>query len=370
MQNHPDKLATLMAPVRPDAPAGDDLSYSTLFDQIREARRSDDPNLAQGEWEQTLKVAEWSKVSRLCEEALARQSKDLQLIVWYTEALTHTQGFAGTSFGLRVLEAWMQQYWDSGYPELDPHDLDERIGKVEWLNQQLGLALRTVPLVAPQHGGYHWNHWQESREVENLGLKDAAARERAISDGKLAGDVFDKAVQASGAAWFHALNQQLDQAWDSYQALDQALVDGFGDDFPSLADLRQSLRSSKEVCERLLQQCGGVPVTVPPAPQNSAPKQASTMTHSPAPETPAIPRLASQAPVHRGPLQNRYEAVEMLREVSRYFRTHEPHSPVALLAERAARWAEMSLEEWLQHVVKDDSTLRQLQELLDLKRGE
>ncbi len=57
----------------------------------------------------------------------------------------------------------------------------------------------------------------------------------------------------------------------------------------------------------------------------------------------------------------------MLREVARYFRQHEPHSPVPLLAERAARWAEMSLEEWLLHVVKDESTLQQLRELLDVR---
>ncbi len=91
------------------------------------------------------------------------------------------------------------------------------------------------------------------------------------------------------------------------------------------------------------------------------------------PASPASLHTASMAqplPQHfDGSIQTRAQAVQMLGEVARYFRTHEPHSPVSLLAERAARWATMSLEEWLQHVVKDDATLGQLRELLDFRQN-
>lgn len=60
------------------------------------------------------------------------------------------------------------------------------------------------------------------------------------------------------------------------------------------------------------------------------------------------------------------DAIHALWEVARYFRHNEPHSPVALLAERAAGWAEMPLEQWLAAVIKDQSTLGQLRELLDI----
>ena len=43
----------------------------------------------------------------------------------------------------------------------------------------------------------------------------------------------------------------------------------------------------------------------------------------------------------------RDEAIRQLREVARFFRATEPHSPVAYLAEKAARWGEMPLHEWL-----------------------
>ena len=36
------------------------------------------------------------------------------------------------------------------------------------------------------------------------------------------------------------------------------------------------------------------------------------------------------------------------------------------MAEKAARWGEMPLHEWLKRVIKDDSTLAQVEELLDV----
>jgi len=362
MEYSPEKLAALLAPISETAPTGSDLNYSALFDEIREARRSDDPSLDQGEWEQPLKSADWRKVIRLCEEALTHQSKDLQLIVWHTEALTYIHGFLGASFGFQVLEGWLQHYWDNGYPPLEANDLDERIGKIEWLNQQIAFALRTVPLTNPAHGGYHWNAWQESRDVENIGLKDPEAKQRAIAEGKLSGEVFDKSAQASGVAWFQQLAAQLNIASQSYQALDETSMERFGDDFPSMAELWQTLRATKEVVERVMQQQFGLQTQVKPTTEPSRQEQ-KAMPETQAPRAPAT----QTTPV--GSVNSRAEAIRQLDEVARYFRANEPHSPVALLAERAARWAEMSLEQWLAHVIKDDSTLNQLNELLDVKPG-
>ena len=87
---------------------------------------------------------------------------------------------------------------------------------------------------------------------------------------------------------------------------------------------------------------------------------------SPAAPAAPTPAVVSVMPASTA-LQNRADAVRMLEEAARYFRTYEPHSPVGLLAERAASWAGMRFEEWLAHVIKDDSTLRQLNELLGVK---
>ncbi|WP_432719746.1 type VI secretion system protein TssA [Jeongeupia wiesaeckerbachi] len=364
--NQNARLELLLAPVSADHPAGDDLAYSTLFDAIREARRADDPSLDLGEWESSRKSAEWSKVRQQCDDALATKSKDLQLAVWLAEALTKTEGFGGTAFGLDLIGGLLSRYWETLYPELDPDDLDERIGKLEWLNNQLGLALRQVPLVSPQHGGYDWYRWQESREVENLGLRDQDARSRAIAEGKLAGDVFDKAVNACGPAWFQRLAGEIETAQTAYTALDQQLDARFGYNAPSLSEVRDALAAIGDVVRRLLEQCGGS--VAAPAPAAATP--VTQMAPFVPPTASASMNTAPQATVTGGPVTTRADAVRQLREVARYFRTHEPHSPVALLAERAAKWAEMPLEEWLKTVIKDDSTLGQLKELLDIRAND
>ncbi|MEN2427818.1 type VI secretion system protein TssA [Chromobacterium vaccinii] len=354
----------LMQPVRPDAPAGEDLAYSLVFDQIREARRSDDPSLAQGDWEQSLKTAEWPLVIRLCEDALQNKSKDLQLLAWYAEAQTQVNGAAGLARGLSLVSGWLRDFWENGYPELDPHDLDERLAKLEWLNQQLGNALRNVPLIKPEFGGYSWHQWQQSRDVENLGLKDGEAREAAIAEGKLSGDAFEKAATLSGHGWFQAKAEELVALLTAYEELDAQVDQRFGQAGPSLADIRNAIYACQDLVLRYRQQfAGNAPAA---APQRQPAEESKTVSQAmPSPVHTAVPASA-----FNGQIRSRQEAVTALTEVARYFRHNEPHSPVALLAERAARWAEMSLEEWLQHVVKDSGTLSQLQELLDVRQDE
>ena len=257
------------------------------------------------------------------------------------------------------MDGWLAQYWESGYPELDPHDLDERVGKLEWLNQQLGIAIRSVPLLKPDFGGYGWNDWQQSREVENLGLKDADAK--APPSPKASSPAMSsKRVPQSGHVWFQSLAENLVAALSRYEALDAQVDLRFGDEAPSLAEIRNGIYACQDLVLRYRQQtarrrCAG-------ARSSQRGRKAVTQSHS-------APAPVAAAPISfNGQIRSRQEAVQMLSEVARYFRHNEPHSPVALLAERAARWAEMSLEEWLQHVVKDGSTLNQLQELLDVKK--
>lgn len=65
-----DHWQDLISPIRDDAPAGDDLSFSMEFDAIQEARRADDPTLDQGEWVTDIKYADWPGAAKQCRESL------------------------------------------------------------------------------------------------------------------------------------------------------------------------------------------------------------------------------------------------------------------------------------------------------------
>lgn len=64
---------------------------------------------------------------------------------------------------------------------------------------------------------------------------------------------------------------------------------------------------------------------------------------------------------------SRAQALAQLRLVADYFRRHEPHSPVAYLADRAAQWGDMPLHLWLRAVLKEPGALASLDELLGVQ---
>src|SRR5947207_15598427 len=71
-------VAALLAPIPGDHPAGENLQYSGIYDEIPEARRGDD-NPTQGDCEHEPKVSERPKVLELSTFAIASQTKHLQI---------------------------------------------------------------------------------------------------------------------------------------------------------------------------------------------------------------------------------------------------------------------------------------------------
>src|SRR5262249_7401220 len=67
-----------------------------------------------------------------------------------------------------------------------------------------------------------------------------------------------------------------------------------------------------------------------------------------------------------GNVRTRQEALRRLAEGAEYFRQTEPHSPVSYAVQRAIKWGNMSLDAWLEDVVKDISVLGQLRETLGI----
>src|SRR5579863_6544464 len=105
----------LLQPISPESPAGRDLRYEPLFNQILEARRADD-RLGVGAWEKEegRKVAEWDRVAELTLGALKDSSKDLRLACFLTEAAIHLDGFPGLRDCLRLIKELLYRFWDSG----------------------------------------------------------------------------------------------------------------------------------------------------------------------------------------------------------------------------------------------------------------
>lgn len=347
----PAHLDALLAPVAPDSPGGTDASYSQEYDDIRRFRQGDDPTLSQGEWVRDLKTPQWPKVRDLCERLLKDQSKDLQVACWYTESISYLEGFLGLAFGLRLLDGLLAR--SEGGTFLHPKDPEEQIARLEWLNVQIPWVIKSLPMTSPKAGGYSCLRWEESRLVENAGIRDPKAKETAIAEGKLSGEAWDKAVRASGQGFYLQLFEQLRAARRSLEDLENRIDHLYKQEAPGLLGIREALLACSELAGQMLKRFG----LDPRAEAATAPALDS--------RAPAMPVLQGTRP--DGSAACRADAIQRLREAAKYFRDHEPHSPVGPLAERAARWGEMPLDRWLAQVIKDQGTLSQLRELLDLQ---
>ena len=170
-----DSTGLLQALPFPDQPCGDDLSFSAAFDQIQEARRFDDPTLAQGEWVTEVKEADWRGVIRLCEALLATQTKDLRVVGWLTEALGRAHGLAGLADGHALTAALCDAFWDDIHPQAEDGELEQRIGALDWLLAQTTRLLRDVPLTASAKGRYSLADLEAARaNARNPGNDDSA----------------------------------------------------------------------------------------------------------------------------------------------------------------------------------------------------
>ena len=183
--------------VRPSQ-AGDNFRYNPIYEKIKEARRKEDP-IAQGEWQRALKEADYRLVIKLSTEALKRNTKDLQIAAWLTEALTYEEGFSGLTAGLQFLRGLLESTFGTRFiREIEDGDPGLRAAPLSWVGEYRDLE-RAVRSIAITKGGLSWFKYKESRTVgyeADLGDNDSKrqARNEAINYGKMTAEEFDADV--------------------------------------------------------------------------------------------------------------------------------------------------------------------------------
>lgn len=350
----------LLAPIAGGLPCGADLSFSTDFDQIAEMRREDDPTLDQGEWVTALKVADWPGVVRQCTRLLSEQTKDLRLAQWLTEALALTQGYAGLLQGLQLCTALSAQYWKELHPQADDGDMDQRVGNMTWLLQRLVTLVNTRPLTRGRQGAVYSlqdmaaaHHWQNQ-------LERFPQEARGQTPDRLTLEQFMRALRETPKDELRATLQTV-QACEQQLLAWQAQVDAsLGQQGPSFAAAKEALSSAVHDIERLAREVGAL--------SDTGADQAHEEQDALADQADGGLDASSAAQsAQKGPLRSRAQALQQLRDVAAFFRRTEPHSPVAYLAEKAVKWGDMPLHEWLRKVVKDQSAMSHLHELLGVE---
>ncbi len=355
-------IEVLLAPISGETPAGEDPRPTPEWGELKQARQSHGENDPFGETE--VQPADWDKVIQLGQQMLTRKGKHLEVACDLTEALIRKHGFAGLRDGLRLVREIQTRFWESLYPELDTADevaleesLLDRAGPLNGLNTNIVDAINAVPVTeASGVENFTWLLYNDSRYVENVGRKDPEARAQLIADGRADPEAVNVAIAATPWQFYEAGMQCLEEAGQELKQLDDLLDEKYAplrDEGPTLGGIKQAIEECKEFFEATYKE---------KKPAEAAPVEETSAETAPA----AAP---AAGPLTLDP-RDRADALRRLRAVAQFFQRTEPHSPVAYLVQRAAAWGEMSLEEWLREVVKDEATLGQIRETLGIKKQE
>jgi type VI secretion system protein ImpA len=256
-------MESILVPIPGDNPAGEDIRYTATYEELKEARRADDP-LDRGDWQRDIKTTDWNKIIALASEVLSNRTKDLQIAAFLVEALTHTEGFAGVATGLNIITGFLQEFWEHLYPRIEEGDLEYRIGPLEFLNEKLWLPIKLIPVTDRTPSGYSWMKWQESRQVgaekdtrnQNGDVDETRrrAREDLIAEGKLTAEEFDNAVALSSKAFYQTLAENVTTCIEAFKRLDETVDEKFGKEAPRLTELKTSLEDCALLISKILKE--------------------------------------------------------------------------------------------------------------------
>lgn len=357
-------VEAILEPIPGDNASGENLQYSGLYDEIKEARRADDP-ATKADWQTELKTADWDEVVSLAESALKTKTKDLQIGAWMCEALLKRNGFGGLRDGLKVMCGFHEKFWDSLYPEIDEGDMDARANCLALLDRQCAFGAKGVALTdARGEENYSFLGWEKTKlpdDFNKIAQADKAEADRIKQESEKAAEEWARLNRLTPRRFYEQLNTLLNQCWDEFQGLDRAMDQKFGRQTPGLGELKKSLETLRSVVDKIVKEKR----VLEPDPVGSDAAVAGETAEI------ATGQLAGSGAgsvsVSVGAIRGRQEALRRLSEIAEFFQKTEPHSPVSYLVERAVKWGNMPLEQWLQEVIKDSTVLGQVQETLGVK---
>lgn len=236
----------LLTPIPGLKRAGEDMRYSPVFGEIKEARRSEDDYTA-SQWVSERKAADWPLTIDLIQETLASETKDLWLVAWLSEAMLRTDGLSAFRETLDLARALMEDFWPDLYPPLEDGNAELRAAPLQWIGDRLESAVRELPLTNRGFNLHQYKHGLlMGRENPASDPFRKRMREEEFRDGKIPIEVFERDVDVTAPEFYTAALAELNATLDTLTALDTISAEKFRDDRPFYDYLRQALEDVRD----------------------------------------------------------------------------------------------------------------------------
>ena len=328
----------LLAPIDGDNPAGQNLEYGKVYLDLEAARREDD-GMPQGDWQTARKTADWSLIVRIATDALSKQTKDLQIAAWLTEAWLRQEGFGGFLRGLTLIQQLLDNFWPSLYPPIDDDgDMIARIRPIGWMTLTFDVGIRLAPLNADGHSLLTFRDAKDvpSQQDAAQNSDKAKARENAVREGRVTPEDVEAAYRRTGKEWFRTLVADIDGCIAAMDALDAFCVKRLKDEAPNFSQLRSVIDEARHAANQLLTR----KLADEPDPEPSIIEEPVGDSAAPVAAADNTPTLTQGANLSAGP-RNRDEAAQWIAVAARRIREESPTDPAPYLVLRALRWGEL-----------------------------
>ncbi len=325
---------TLLQPIGPDAPCGENLEYDSAFGEMERAAAGK-PEQQFGDTIVPAEEPNWREVHSHGVD-LAVRTKDLRVVVQLARADLMLEGLPAFSKDLELIRGYVEQFWETVHPQLDPDDGNDPVLRVNTLeslsdaNATLRLV-RQVPLVS-------------SRAIGRFSLRDVA-----IADGEAAApaDVneppdwnrINAAFTETPLETLSANAGAVQAAIEHLAAIEKAFSDRVGSGAGvNLKPLSKDLESAAKVYAAQLARRGVSAQAGEPGASENANGEAG---NAGAPQ-----RLSGQ-------INSRDDVIAALEKVCEYYSQYEPSSPLPLLVQRCKRLVTASFLEIIQDILPD-----------------
>lgn len=341
-------LQSLLAPIAVDNPRGGNMEFDAAIDAIREARENDPDDLPFDEWSSTPRKADWQQVIRLSQELLSHRSKDLQVACWLCEALLHQHGLIGLAAALEFMQAFIQAYGDTCWPEPDEDDESLHDSKLQWLDRQLVLPLIRLQLLGQPESSL--SYWRQVQEFEHKVIIHPEMRDTLLKEGDFSLHRYLNWASSIPSAKLAQTVQTLNQVRTALLSFELSYKQYHGNNSGDrLRTISQTLNEMDDLLQRLGKESS--PDYNDIIMLNVLDPNAQTNVHISGAET-----------SHQS--MSRDLAISQMLTIAHFFRQSEPSSPVPFLMERGARWANMTLTEWLDEMLQDDKSMHDINQVL------
>ena len=327
-------VETLLLPVRPDAPCGENLEYDPAFGEL-ERSSIGKPEQQFGKTIIPAEEPNWREVLSQAVE-LAGRSKDLRVAVQLARADLATGGLQAFSKDLELIRGYIERFWETVHPQLDPDDGNDPVLRVNILESLCDSnatlkALRQVPLVS-------------SRVLGRFNLRDVA-----IADGEMPAPAnmteppdwnkINGAFTECPLEEITANSLAVQSAIEHVIATEKAFSDKVGSASGiSLKLLLTDLKSAAKVYSAQLTKRG----VADPASEAADTVDADGSVS----EAGAAQRLSGQ-------ITSRDDVIMALDKVCEYYSAYEPSSPLPLLIQRCKRLVTANFLEIVRDILPD-----------------